>query len=294
MSDSLGRGPSVEADAAVRSAAERRRRTERGRRVALSDRDLEILLWAHEQKFLTFDQVARWFPEGPPNPHCPRKATPTPGTLRRRARPGSWYARERLRKLVGFDILRRVPIFTESAAALLPGRTGFDLLEGAGKARGLARLEAIDWKNFVHDRAVTDLRWLLEKRFGARWAAERVLRRELGVRTPPDAIVDLGGQKIALEVELNQKSTDRYLAIVRRYLRWASPALGRVLYVVPGAVDLEHMFGKVLPAALARPDLWLLQPPDLSLFRFTTLAAIRDRKVWWTASTPQDPRAETL
>ncbi len=294
MSDGLGNGPGLEADAAVRSAAERGRATEREGRVALSERDLEVLAWAHEQKFLTFEQVARWFPEGPPNPHCPRKATPTPGTLRRRARPGSWYARERLRKLVGFDILRRVPIFTEPAAALLPGRTGFDLLQGAGKARGLARLEAIDWKNFVHDRAVTDLRWLLEKRFGARWAAERVLRRELGVRTPPDAIVDLGGQKIALEVELNQKSTDRYLAIVRRYLRWTSPALGRVLYVVPSAVDLEHMFGKVLPAALARPDLWLLHPPDLSLFRFTTLAAIRDRKVWWTASTPQAPRAETL
>jgi hypothetical protein len=82
------------------------------RRVALSARDWEILAWANEQKFLMFDQVAQWFPQGAANPQSPRKETPTTGTLRRRARPGNWYVLERLRKLVRFDVLRRVPVYT--------------------------------------------------------------------------------------------------------------------------------------------------------------------------------------
>src|SRR6266542_546318 len=104
------------------------------RRVALSDRDWEVLSWAHEQKFLMFDQVAQWFPQGAANPHSPPKETPTPGTLRRRARPGNWYVLERLRKLVRFDVLRRVPVYTEAAGALLPGRLGFDLLVGSARS----------------------------------------------------------------------------------------------------------------------------------------------------------------
>jgi hypothetical protein len=288
------RGEGVEVDLESAAGDSRRRSIGKWQRVALSERDLELLRWANEQKFLTFDQVAKWFPEGAPNPHCRQTSSPTPGTLRRRARPGSWYVRERLRKLVRFDVLRRVPIFTEPAAALLPGRTGFDLLEGAGQARGLSRLEAIDWKNFVHDRTATDLRWLFEKQFGAGWQAERVLRRELGLRNPPDAIAHLGGQTIAIEVELNRKNLERYLSIVQRYMGWADPKIDQVLYIVPTKVELEHMFRKVLPAAVAKVDLWRLRPPDLSLFRFTTLSAIRDRKTWWTVSTPSEPRAGTL
>ncbi len=139
-----------------------------------------------------FDQVAQWFPQGAVNPHSPRKESPTAGTLRRRARPGNWYVRERLRKLVRFDVLRRVPVYTEAAGALLPGRLGFDLLVGSGRSHGLSRLDEIDWKNFVHDRAVTDLRWIVEKRLGgARWQSERVLRRVLQTRHVPDALVAL-------------------------------------------------------------------------------------------------------
>ena len=109
------------------------------RRVTLSARDWEVLAWAHEQKFLMFDQVARWFPAGAENPHAPRKEAPTPGTLRRRARPGNWYVLERLRKLVRFDVLTRVPVYTEAAGALLPGKRGFELLIGSGRSSGLAR-----------------------------------------------------------------------------------------------------------------------------------------------------------
>lgn len=264
------------------------------KRVALTERDMELLACANEQKFLTFDQVARWFPEGDPNPRCPPKDAPTAGTLRRRSRPGSWYVRERLRKLVAFDVLRRVPIFVEASAALLPGRTGFELLEGAGRDRGLPRLDAIDWKNFGHDRALTDLRWLFEKQFGARWQSERVLRHDLRLRNPPDAIATLGGLTIAVELELTRKNLERYLAIIQRYLAWEDPKLDQILYVLPAKTDLEHMFVKVLPAAVARTSLWQVRAPDLSRFRFTTLAAIRDRRTWWTTSTPSRPQTGTL
>ena len=262
------------------------------RRVALSARDWEVLRWANEQKFLMFDQVAQWFPEGEPTPTASRRKpdgwdSPAP------CAPGNWYVLERLRKLVRFDVLRRVPILHRGRRRATAGAHGFDLLEGPGQARGLSRLEEIDWKNFVHDRAATDLRWLFEKQFGAGWLAERVLRRELGLRTPPDAIAHIGGQTIAIEVELNRKNLERYLSIVQRYLSWADPDWTSPLRPARKA-ELEHMFGKVLPAALAKTDLWNLRPPDLSRFRFTTLAAIRDRKTWWTVSTPSEPRAGTL
>ena len=263
----------------------------RWRRVALSVRDWEVLTWANEQKFLMFDQVARWFPEGAANPHSPPKEAPTPGTLRRRARPGNWYVLERLRKLVRFDVLRRVPVFTEAAGALLPGRLGFDLLVGSARSHDLSRLEEIDWKNFVHDRGVTDLRWILEKQLGGvRWQSDRVLRRVLTTRHVPDALVDLDSQgTVAIELELTRKSLARYVGIFERYVNWATPRLDRVLYVVHEKANLAHLFKAVLPAVLASTDLWGGRPPDLSRFRFTTRSALADRRVWWTASTPNTP-----
>jgi hypothetical protein len=287
-----------DAKQATSSEAQERAGTSRGpwRRVALSARDWEVLSWAHEQKFLMFDQVAQWFPENGASPYSPRKESPTAGTLRRRARPGNWYVLERLRKLVRFDVLRRVPVYTEAAGALLPGRLGFDLLVGSGRGHGLARLEEIDWKNFVHDRAATDLRWLLEKRLGGtRWQSDRVLRRVLETRHVPDALVELVGHgAVALELELTRKSLARYLGIFERYLRWTAPRLDLVVYVLGEKAELAHLFNAVLPAVLAKTELWGARPPDLSRFRFTTRAALADRKVWWTVSTPSSPNAGEL
>lgn len=264
------------------------------KRVAMSPRDWELLEWAHAQKFLTFDQVARWFPEQGPSPHRASKDKPTAGTLRRRARPGSWYLQERLRKLVRFDVLRRVPVFTEASSALLPGRVGFELLSGASRAHGLPRLDSIDWKNFPHDRAATDIRWIFEKQLEARWQPERVLRHLLGSRQMPDAIVEVKGLSIAVEVELTRKSIDRYMRIIERYLGWAAPRLDYVLYVFPTRTDLEHAFRILLPAVLANSALWGAQRPDLSRFRFTTAVALTEGKVWWTQTTPSLPTVGVL
>jgi hypothetical protein len=264
------------------------------KRIVLSARDWEVLQEANEMKFLLYEQFARHYPEGPPNPHNPARERPTAGTRRRRERPGSWYARERLRKLVAYDVLNRVPIFTEPAGALLPGRTGMELLQGTGRCHGLSRLDAIDWKNFDHDRAATDIRWLFEKRFGGAWQSERVLRREMGSRQIPDALVTLEQQSIALEVELTRKSTARYLGIFQRYLEWKAPRIDIVLYVVPAKGDLAHLFGVVLPAVLARSELWGARQPDLSLFRFTTRDALLERRVWWSTRTPANPTGGSI
>lgn len=300
MSEVVGIGTEQETVDGVGSGS-----AKRWRRVALSERDWEVLTWAHEQKFLEFDQVARWFPEGSANPQVPPKATATRGTLRRRARPGSWYVAERLRKLVRFDVLRRVPVFTQPAAALLPGRVGFDLLVGSARGHGLARLDGIDWKNYAHDRAVTDLRWQLAcppsvaARHGmapraTEWKSERVLRRELGSGQVPDAVMLIGTRRIAVELELTRKSVPRYLSIFDRYLRWRGPRLDAVLYVLPESADLRQMFAVVLPAALRAPELWGARTPDLRLFQFTTRAALCAGKLWSTASLPSAPAESAL
>jgi hypothetical protein len=265
------------------------------RRVALSPRDWELLSWASEQKFLSYEQVARFFPDGMANPRRPPTKTPTPDTVRRRRRPGNWYLQERLRKLVHFDVLRRVPVYTEAAAVLVPGQVGHDLLEGTGRSHGLPRSGGIDWKNYLHDKAATDIRWLLEKSFGAsKWRSERVLRAELNTRLVPDALVEIGGRNVAVEAELTRKSLARYLAIFHRYLHWQEPSLSMVLYVVPNSLDLNHFFTVVLPAVVAKKELWGIRKPDLSLFRFTSVAKLAERRVWWTTSNPTAPTEGSL
>jgi hypothetical protein len=263
----------------------------RWRRVALSERDWEILSWAHEQKFLLYDQVAGWFPGGQPNPKVQRKARTTRATERRRERPGNWYIQERLRKLVRFDVLRRKPVFTDSASALLPGKVGCELLEGTGRDRELARLDGIDWKNFEHDRAVTDVRWQLApppsfaERAGvearaSEWKSERVLRREFSSRHVPDALLKINGLNVALEVELTRKSTARYMSVLRWYLTWPGPRFDRVLYVLADRAALEHMFKVMLPTVLRQPELGVARQSDLRLFQFTTRVGLVAGKVW--------------
>jgi hypothetical protein len=270
-------------DGALTEGGEREGRSAGRRGVVLSGANWELLVWAHLMKFLVLEQVARWFPVGPPNPHRPRKEAPTAGALRRRERPGSHYLRERLRKLVSSGVLRRVPLYTEPSGAILPGQLGHELLVGTGRSQGLSLLKAIDWKSFEHDRAVTDLRWLFEKERGATWKSEREIRREVTGRHIPDAIVTMEGRSIAVEVELTRKSLPRYLQIFEDYSQGSGVPLDHVLYVVPSAGDLEHMFGSVLPAARQRGVLERQGAPSMGRFLFTTPSAIRERKVWWSA-----------
>ena len=44
-------------------------------------------------------------------------------------------------------------------------------------------------------------------------------------------------------------------------------------YVLGERAELAHLFNAVLPAVLAKTELWGARPPDLSRFRFTTRAA---------------------
>jgi hypothetical protein len=195
-------------------------------------------------------------------------------------------------------------VFTQPAAALLPGRVGYDLLQGSGRSHGLALIEAIDWKNYDHDRTVTDIRWELARpaterersccRSASEWKSERVLRRELASGHLPDALTCIGGRRLALEVERTRKSTPRYLAILERYLKWRGPQLNSVLYVLPDKADLLHFFAVVLPAAVRKPELWSGRPPNLGLFLFTTRNALETGKTWSTAASPSEPREGNL
>lgn len=262
-------------------------------RVDLGSRDLRLLAWVHEQKFLTYEQAARWFPRGAPNPHAQRSSSPTAGALRRRRREGSGYLRERLRKLVHFGYLERVPIFTAPIPAIVLGRQGLAALQAAGRDLGLARLSSIDWKSFEHDRQVTDLRLYFEDQLGGTWTSERALRRAAASRFVPDAHIALRGKVIALELERTRKSTGRYISIIRRYIRQIL-ACDAVLYVVPRESDLEHIFDVVLPAALRSGELWDGAPRNLERFKFTTRAALPTGKVWWTDSQPAEARKAYL
>ena len=66
------------------------------------------------------------------------------------------------------------------------------------------------------------------------------------------------------------------------------------LYVVPDAGALSQIFSSVLPAVLEKRELWGIRQPDLSLFRFTSIPKLEERRVWWTSSTPKTPTAGEL
>ena len=76
-----------------------------------------------------------------------------------------------------------------------------------------------DFRTVSHDLLVTDVRFLFERiGFGASWMSERVWRMGRSAsQWAPDAVLHIGGDPFALEVECVQKTDERYRDIFWRY-----------------------------------------------------------------------------
>lgn len=176
-------------------------------RIDLQARDLYLLRILLEQKFLSWPQIRDYFFEGKER-----------------------YAYLRVWKLRRFALARKIwiglvkeGIFTATEKARDYFQSQFLNLP--------APLPIPDIRTLSHDLLVTDIRFLFEKiGFGSSWVSERVWRMGRSVRLwAPDAVVTIGGDPFALEVECAQKEGRRYEEIFARYQE--EPEIVGSLYV---------------------------------------------------------------
>lgn len=164
------------------------------RRLDPQPRDLELLRILLEQKYLSKKQIINFIFEGKER-----------------------YGYVRLWKLRRFGFINRVSGF-DPDGLYLPTEQTYDYFKS--RYVGVPMPVACpDPRTIFHDLLVSDIRFLFRQMgFGSSWTSERVWRMGRSVRLwAPDALIDVGGDNFAIEVERMQKETVRYEDIFQRY-----------------------------------------------------------------------------
>ena len=167
--------------------------------LVVTKRDIDMLRFTGEQKFVTVEQLAKRF--------FPSEVGRTGRTCYRR-----------ILKLKRYSLV-------ESRTARLGGKVVYqvasrgvhELIRRDGWA--LPYLGRVDGRHFEHDLYLSDVRIALEKLGVKPWLSERVLRKKGYAGHVPDALLKLGNRKCALELELTQKRKDRYRTMFKESLR---------------------------------------------------------------------------
>lgn len=229
------------------SGEERRKRQAiRRRHPRWTERDGVVLRWIAEQYGVRRDQLAvllAWWGQVP---------TQTPGVL------GSETVRDWVQRWRGAGVLGSVPLVVGEPSWVWVTRLGLDHLG----------LEYRYWepkaRSLPHLHAINQARWMVEVRYPqAIWRSERALRAGQPFAAgqtqgdhQPDAEVQLGAQRIAIEVELTAKSKKRQPAILyglaRRY--------DAIWYFCPPALEahLQQSFAQLEAAARRKFSLVVL------------------------------------
>ncbi|PIW65537.1 MAG: hypothetical protein COW12_01340 [Candidatus Omnitrophica bacterium CG12_big_fil_rev_8_21_14_0_65_45_16] len=164
-------------------------------RVDLQPRDVRLLKCLFEQKFLSREQIRDYLFDG-----------------RKR------YCDDRVWKLRRFG-------WIEKLNAVFAGRQLYLATKAAYKFFCEQSMdvpqpfEMPDFRTISHDLLVTDIRFLFERiGFGTSWTSERVWRMgRAASKWAPDAVVHVGEDPFALEVECVRKTDERYRDIFWRY-----------------------------------------------------------------------------
>jgi hypothetical protein len=206
-------------------------------RLEFQPRDLNFLRILLEQKFLSREQLVNFIFDGKKR-----------------------YAYLRLWKLRRFDFVKRVLGFVPDGL-YLPTQKTYDYF----KSRFVevpAPVACPDPRTIFHDLLVTDIRFLFNRiGFGSSWTSERVWRMGRSVRLwAPDAVIQVGGDSFAVEVERVQKESVRYEDIFARYQN--DPELTACLYMTG-----ENLLPLLLEKAEGYPAVY-----------FTTLAELFEKK----------------
>jgi len=206
-------------------------------RLEFQPRDLEFLKILLEQKFLSRDQITNFIFKGKER-----------------------YSEIRVWKMRRFEFVDWIRGF-HPYGLFLPTQKTYDYFKSQYVNVPMP-IGRPDPRTIFHDLLVTDVRFLfLEMGFGSTWTSERVWRMGRSVRLwAPDAVVEVGGDTFAIEVERMQKETVRYEDIFSRYQN--DPEITACLYMTDA---------KLLPLLLEKAERY----PGVY---FTSLAELFEKK----------------
>lgn len=196
--------------------------------IILQDRDYEVLRYILEQKFLSREQIGKWFYKSPIQ------------------------SKKRLWELGLSGYIRKESVVSNLKDHFLITNLGVIALLERG-VNGIKPVDSIDIRFYYHNKTLTDIRLLFESIGLAKdWKTERALKSEGGfevilkpkgddrIKVPDGAFLSPSGKNIVLELELTPKVSDLYKEILKGYLE--SPNVDRVFYIVKG----EDLFNRFL------------------------------------------------
>ncbi len=181
-------------------------------RLIVTKRDLEIISFCLEMKFSNLEQLhAKFF-----------KVLNEDGLSR-----SDRWARERISKLKKFGYLKDQKVHTSGKNLILATLKGYFLVSNDLNFDNLPKpLSSVDFRQFDHDKFVTDCRLLLEEsNTVTSWLSERSMqsasqfKEAFGEETVADGLyVDGLGVARFFELDLTLKSKDRYKRKIHRYV----------------------------------------------------------------------------
>jgi hypothetical protein len=178
--------------------------------VKIMERDLEMMRWILEQKFMTEKQLRKVFWKD-----------------RLRDNREAYRRFNQLRK-AGFLKANRTRV-GEGMMYLVTAKA-VEELKRSNRNSGLVELDDVGYSNYKHDLGVTDIRILFHGWGYKEWLSERVLCKRGGLRRMPDGMVFNRERYLAIEYEASIKSKQRYREIFYSYEM--DRQVNRVLYVV--------------------------------------------------------------
>jgi hypothetical protein len=195
------------------------------KRLYLQQRDVDIIGYCIEQKFLTVEQISKRFFKTTAGSKDPNQA-----------------AYKRVLILQKFDMLaikslltgERVVMATEIGAGELAKR----------RIEALEPVRTVDYRYFEHDRRVNDVRVVLENGgVASEWESDRCLKVRFSTSTRvPDAMFKLAnGQAGVLELEIARKAKRRYERIFEDYAGKRYGEVDLVFYVCNTMRQIESL-----------------------------------------------------
>lgn len=203
----------------------------------IMNRDIEVMGWILEQKFMTVNQVVKVFWRG-----ASEKNT------------------EAYRRLIILQkegcLKRSRNSFYRNVLYVVTG-SGLRLLKSFGRDRGLCDVFDVDYSCYKHDLLVTDLRILFHEWGYTDWMSERILSKRGGLRRLPDGMIHHKGKYIAIEYESAGKSKDRYRDILIKYE--LDGQIDKVIFIV----ETPELVTKLSKEAMNYEKLYIVQLEEL-------------------------------
>ena len=156
---------------------------ETGSPVVLTERDLAVMQFAHEQRYLAYNQISDTFWKG-----CSEDAKA---------------CKHRVAKLVTAGYLSKKYSGRKKVDVYFATEKAVEALKAKSLDFGIPALKFTrDFERYIsHDLHVTDIRMLFRELGWREWTSERVLRERDHFYHRPDGVLAVRGQKIAIEFE---------------------------------------------------------------------------------------------